>query len=301
MIFGNKKAMIFTLLTIVILFVFLLGYGLYSVVNEEKAVNRRIESMNNFVFSTEKDLQRQIYISGFRIILILEKKIVDTGTGISDLNSSFEECFFNGTLDNQHQNLMDDANFSYISHEINERAKKMNMEANLTFHEFYVIQDDPWHVKINLVADILIRDKGNLAFWNKTETVSSYISIENFEDPLYRINIHIPNRINKTIYRPFVKGGDYTNLTIHAENSYYIESNNTGPSFLDRLEGKTTPSPNGIESIVNTQKIPPQIPVRDKSCVDYIYFSVNNPAFTGVVRMPSWFKLDNNHLTTYLG
>ena len=293
----GKKGIVFTILTLVILSVFLLSYGIYSVAQSGKSVNKRIGSMNDFVFSTEKDLQRQIYISGFRIILLMEKQIIDSGEGIHDFNSSVNESFFSGTLYGQPQSLMEQAKFSDILNDINDRAGKMNLEVVLAPKRFYFSQDNPWNVKVNLETDVLIRDKGNLAFWNKTETISSYISIENFEDPLYVIYLHRPNNITKSTYQPF--NGNIMNLSLHAQNSYYIESPNMGPSFLDRLEGKISANVNGIESIVNTQ-IPSDVPVRtDKSCVDYIYFSSNSNTGTPVSGMPGWFKLDDAHLSIY--
>jgi len=37
-------------------------------------------------------------------------------------------------------------------------------------------------VKVTLVADLLIRDRGNLALWNKTIVSYAYIPLEEFED-----------------------------------------------------------------------------------------------------------------------
>lgn len=293
--------MVFTLLTIVILLVFLMSYGLYSFGHERKAINRRIDSMNDFVFSTEKDLERQAYITGFRIIFLIEKKIVEDGNPISNLNSTFEECFFNGTLYGQYQDLMNGVKFSDILKSINERANKSNIEVSLYPRRFYLNQEDPWHIKVNFETDILIKDKGALALWNKTEIISSKIKIDNFEDPLYIINTRglVANKINKTTYQQFASGSDTTNLSLHSQNSYYIASP-LGPSFLDRLEGKTAPNANGIESLVYLPKLSEQgIPILSKSCVDYIYFSSSNPESHAITGMPSWFRLDDVHLSVY--
>ena len=47
----NKKAIFFTLLVIVMLSLFLISYIFYSVVKSREALNKRIETMNNFVFA----------------------------------------------------------------------------------------------------------------------------------------------------------------------------------------------------------------------------------------------------------
>ena len=71
----GKKGMFFVIAAIALISLFLLFYALYFSVNDRKAVNRRVETMNSFLLSLEKDLPRQIYISGFRFIFLIEKKI----------------------------------------------------------------------------------------------------------------------------------------------------------------------------------------------------------------------------------
>ena len=125
-------------------------------------------------------------------------------------------------------------------------------------------------------------------------TINTYISVTNFEDPIYSISTNglITNSINKTPYEVPIAIG---NLPDHVENSYYI-AHSDAPSFLNRLEGNLSDDANGIESLVYLPRLPsPEI----KSCVDYIYFSTDNPATSGVSGMPSWFKLDTPHLSVY--
>ena len=295
----NKKGMFFTLLVIAILSLFLIAYTSYSLIEDRGAIKKRVESMNDFVFSIEKDLPRQLYISGFRIIFILEKEIIDSGNYIGDLNASFQELFFAGSLDGSPEILMDGANFTGIQKFLSEKANKINAETELTNPVFFVTQDDPWNVKFSLTFDLLVIDNTNLSSWNKTSTIVGYVPIEDFEDPLYTIGTggFLTNKINKTAFEPFVSGGDVTNLTLHVspDDSYYINSTRA-PSFLDRLQGVNAPNENGIESLVYTPELSSPLP---KSVVDFIYFSGNNPTVYGVTGMPGWFKLDNESLGIY--
>jgi len=177
----------------------------------------------------------------------------------------------------------------------------MNMVVDFYPKKFVVKQEDPWNVKIIFDVNLVIRDEGNLAFWNKTESIISYISIENFEDPLYVLNTNglVGNKINKTIYNPLVNENDVSNLSLHLEKSYYVASV-YGPSFLDRLEGKKSSNENGIESLVYLPKLYSQgLPIYEKSAVDYIYFSSENPESFNVPGMPQWFRLDELHLNFY--
>lgn len=297
----NKKAMVFTILVIAIIVLFLASYTIYSITQNRESVRKRISTLNNFVFSTEKDLSRQLYISGFRIIFLFEERIVETGSYITDLDSRFQEAFLNGTLYQQSEELMLGATFSDIESSIKERAAKINADVTLSSPSLFVTQEDPWNVKIILTTDLLITDSTNLALWNKTINAVTYISVENFEDPLYILNTQglVTNKINKTPYEIFTYESDVSNLSSHTENSYYIASAEA-PSFFDRLQGITTANENGIESLVYLPQLSAQgLIVKDKSVVDYIYFSTNNPLSYYISGMPTWFKLDNEHLDVY--
>ncbi len=295
----NKKGIFFTILAIAILSLFLISYTLYSSAQERKAVQKRIATLNNFVFSVEKDLPRQVYISGFRIILLFEEKIVESGEYTTNFEPRFNEAFFNGTFDGSTVAIMQEATFPDINEHLQESAAKINAFANLTNPSITVSQDNPWSVKVSLTADLFVKDNSNLALWNRTAEIVAYIPIEYFEDPIYVVGTGgaFSIKINRTVYDSPI-GADLSNLLDHAEKFYYINTT-ISPSFLDRLQGNLDArSPYGIESIVDrtNQDIPDN---GDKSIVDYIYFSENNPDSCNIEGMPSWFKLDNEHLSVY--
>ena len=302
----NKRGIFFTTLVIVIFSLFILTYTFYSQTQERRTIQKRISTMNGLVFSIEENIPRQLKATGFRIIFLFEKRIAETGSYISNLNGTFNEMFFNGTLYGQTnpeiQALMQGATLPGIISAIQEKANKINVEVNITNPSISITQEDPWRVKIMLNAGIIINDKNNLASWNKTGDIIAYVDVEGFEDPIYIVNTNglVTNKIIKTPYSTFVSGSDISNLLAHSQNSYYIAST-SAPSFLDRLEGINSPDANGIESLVNLQKLSSQgIAVEDKSVVDYIYFSEEDSACNVVpAGMPAWFKLDNAHLLTY--
>lgn len=294
----NKKAMFFTLIAITLISLFLISYSIYSISQDRKAINKRIETMNSFVFSLEKDMSRQNYISSYRAILALENKITSTGSFLSDSKSAIAEALLNGTISNENISLMQGYKLQDWSSRVNELSGKQNLLVNYTILNVLVQQENPWNIKISMNILIFIKDKANLASWNKTEVIVSEIEINGFEDPLYLINTNgkATNKINKSEY---TFSSDISNLSIHTQNSFYIAST-TAPSFLDRLEGKTTGNINGIESLVYLPELSSQgLSVKDKSVVDYIYFSSNNPASHHITGMPSWFKLDDAHLSVY--
>jgi hypothetical protein len=298
----NKRGMFFTILVIVMLSIFAASFILYSTFKSRESTQKRIESMNTFLFSVEKDLSREVYISGFRSLMIVEKRIMETGTFSQNVTSSMNELFFNGTINGEQQELMLGATFSDIQNDINFNAEKLNVEVNITNPILQIVQEDPWNVKIILQTHLIMRDRENLASWDKTESTISLISITNFEDPIYTLNTNnlVTNSIIKTPYETFVSGSNIANLSNHATNSYY-KASQSAPSFIDRLEGKlSSANTQGIESLVNLQELSNQgISIQQKSAVDYIYFSAGNPGSHHITGMPFWFRLDDAHLGAY--
>lgn len=294
--------MFFTITVLVILSLFLVSYTVYSLIEEQKVIQKRVSAMNSFLFSIEQDLERQVYISGFRSILVAEQWITENGQYLADLNTSLQENFFDGKMYGQDNSLLLGTTYGDIEDAINLKANQLNINVTLAHPTISITQDDPWNVKITFTVNLEMQDQADLATWNRTETIVSKIPVSNFEDPLYVISTagKVTNTFNKTVTSTFVSGSDVTALLDHATNSRYIAST-SAPSFINRIQGQvTTSNPQGIESIVNLQELAAQgITLQDKSSVDYIYFSNSNPTSYHVLGMPSWFKVDNSHILVY--
>ena len=121
----NKRGMVITLVTITLLSLFALSYGTYNLIQDRSSTNKRITTLNNYVASVEQDLPRQIFISGYRSVFLLNKKILETGSYIDDVNLSINEMFFNGTLDGVSQDIMDEATFSDIQDKLEGVKRKL--------------------------------------------------------------------------------------------------------------------------------------------------------------------------------
>jgi hypothetical protein len=298
----GKKGMMFTLITITFISLFAISYGAYNLVQDNVAINKRITTLNNFITSVERDLPRQIFISGYRAIFLMEKNILDKGQYITDVNASLNELFFNGTLDGASQDLMDDATFLSIQNFLTDNADKINAEIQLQNPTFSIAQSGPWNLKVTLNMTLIVEDKSNLASWNRSASINSIIPINNFEDPLYSLNTQgkVINKINQTPYQVFVTGADYTNLTDHFQNSFY-KSSVSAPNFLMRLQGNLTSDLNGVESMVYPQELIDRgITVRYKSVIDYIYFSASDPQKYTIPPIANLILDDeDNHLALY--
>ena len=294
----KKRGIFFTTLALIMITIVVLTYTLSTIVYTNASTQKRISSMNSFLLTTEDDLKRQLYVSAFRIVFILTDYITQQGTYHSNIPAAAEEIFFNGTLYHAQQPLMIEATFKDMQETIQTRARSLNLNLTLVPESLSLTQSDPWNINITLVTHLTLSDNTGLAKWDRTETLSILVPIDDFEDPLYIVSTNgaITNQIHKTPYT-FVQGGSVANLLDHTLNSYYINTTSS-PSFLDRLKGDLTADQYGIESLVNRNK--QGIPQYEKSVVDYIYFdSIYNPESVQVQGMPSWFRLDNDHLSVY--
>ena len=306
-----KKGLFFTILAIYLLSLFLLAYTSMSLVRNRGPINRRIETLNDFIFSLEEDFSRELYVAGFRSIFLLEKYIVEEGEYIIDvgeytggIQGRINELFTQGTLYGVEQGLMEGATFQEILEDINEDANKINAQVSYTGTPTIVFRhDDPWNVTVVLSVNLVIEDKADLVSWERGAVFTAKVPINLFDDPLYVRNTGglVVNKFTKTIYTDFVdEEGVATNLVDHVANSYYKESE-TAPSFLQRLEGGVSVSEQGIESFVYLPDLSFQgITAKTKSCIDYIYFDpANNPEKHQVEGMSDWFWIDDAHDESY--
>lgn len=297
----NKRGIFFTTLALFMIFLLLTSYTFSTAATQRKAVHDRVTTMNSFVFSTEQDLARSAYIAGFRALFVAEKKIAETGAYIAAFNASINELFSNGTFNGEAQDIMVGATAADIEQSLKDKAAKMNINLTLLNPQLVLIHENPWQVTALLTTQLLVIDSTNVARWNRTVTAKTFIDIQNFNDPLYTVatQAHVTNRINRTAFQPFVTSADVSNLSKHALDSYYTNSTEA-PSFIDRLQGLSSSSPQGIESLVNLQKLTLQgISVQNKSVVDHLYFSSQNPSSSTIQGMPSWFRLDETHSNIY--
>lgn len=300
----QKKAMFFTMAAIALTIVIVVTYAAYSTYrlsDSMEKVGTRIETVNFFIKDIEKDLNKGIYITSFRALLGFEQHIATNGTYLDDVNSRFSESFLNGTIHQQPLNLMKDSTFTDWANKISAEADKIGIKFNFAIIDVKLNQTGPWDVDVGLNITLDIRDKKNTSAWVRNRYMVAKINIIGFEDPLYVINSNgiITNTIIQTNISPFVVNGDAANLMIHANYSYYI-AHNDSPSFLMRLQGNLGNSSNGIESLVNLYKFQQQnLPLKDRSVVDYIYFGTSSTTNYRINNTPTWFKIDSNHLDTY--
>jgi Flp pilus assembly protein TadG len=295
--FNSKKGQLFTILSILLIGLMFLSFEIFSYFHQNQSVKMRVSTMNSFLNSIETNLQRQMYISGFRIFFVAEDYISTTGNYIN-ITNFFNSGFFNGTVAGSVNPILTGVTYSDIINSVNSKGAKINVNITMTNSTITISQDDPWHVKFTMISDFTMTDREQLASWQKKQNISVLIPVEGFVDPIYTIGTggQYLRTIDKTIYEGnYVNGGNTVNLSDHLDSGYY-SANPSAPSFLKRLEGNFSPDPNGIESFVRITDV---TSLSAKSVVDYIYFSSSNPSFSCVSGMPSWFRIDDAHFSKY--
>ncbi len=294
----GKKAVFFTFVACVFISLLIFSASVgenYEMREKSFVIETRIETMSMFVEDVEEDIERAAYIAGFRSMVALVDNIVSTGEYISDVNSSFKELFFNGTIEGINSSLLANNTFNYWISKIKQEASKVNLAVDFTTKNFSIYQDNPWNVKLDLDIIIKVSDSEDISSWSRDKAVSSYIELEGFEDTFYVLGTNglVENRIERTIWGSFTNGSDISNLLNNTYEGYYVEFSGA-PSYLMRLEGDFGESEYGIESLVDIDELSSKgVSTKDKTIVDYIYFSDDDPVKYHVSGAPSWFKLDN--------
>lgn len=300
----NKKGIFFTLAAIALSIIIILSlkvYKTYEMKENAEVIGMRISTVNNFIKDIEQDLEKGLYIASFRAFASMGEYVASNGTFITNIGDNFNELILKGTLDNHELGLMKDSTFTDWINKIEVQADKIGVEVNFTIKNVGISQADAWSISTVADLDITVKDKKNTSSWKRNRVISTRVSIENFEDPLYLINSRgrVTNAMVRSPITDFVIDKDNANLLIHLNNSYYIESN-TSPNFLMRLQGNLSNSITGIESLVNLGEFQAQgIAIKDRSAVDYIYFGTQITTNYRINNTPEWFKLDSEHLGVY--
>ena len=301
----EKKAMFFTIIAILLVTSSILSFTLithYTNYNKMKVVEIRAYTMNNFIHNIERDMERAIYISGFRALVSIDNYIITNGTFVSDVDAVFFEAMTNGTINGIEQPVMVNQTIIDWQNKIIKKAEDAGLIVNITIFNIDIEHNSPWEIKVSAMMNFSLTDSFNTAYWKRDNVViSNYIDITGFEDPVFSLNTG--GLITRTIEKSNVTQWNVTTLKQHLSLGTYVNNTNA-PSFLMRLENNLAPSPYGIESLVNTNElIIYGIQVKNETSVDYLYWGsggINNTRIDGITNSGyPFFKLDNDHVTFY--
>jgi len=301
----GKKAVFYTfsaILLLVVIFAELLFETNYQVSDENKVVSVKTASLNAFVLGLEQDIERGLFIAGFRALVAADQFITNSNTFLSDAEAGLEEAMFNGSMEGSSVSIMDESTIPEWLSRIEAEALQVGILVNFSYSNIEINQSTPWDVDYHANVVYNVTDLTNTAVFSRNMHVSSSVNIIEFKDPLYTIftNGQIIRAINITPYEGnYASGLGTANLKAHINGLFY--TNSTGPSYLMRLEGNLGNSSAGIESIVRLPDLQEQeLPIFERSSVDYVYFGESNPPiFVINSTFEDWFRLDDAHLAKY--
>jgi hypothetical protein len=307
-LYRNRKGFTYLLVTsfmVVIILMLFFSENRYKYQDQENLQQVRIRAMNDFMRNLDTDIHRASYISAFRSMLALEDYVTTTGQYLSDINSSFKETFFYGTVNFTNSTIMQNSTFHDYLLKVQSLAWSTGIVLNMNVTNIRMSQSDPWTINVYVILNITATDAKNTASWNINTEYVTEIPIENLRDPLYSKNTlnRVPNTIRRLDTAILVDGMNTTNLQTHINGSYYLAST-YAPNFVMRFEGRVDSDPNGIESIVDIKTLSNQeITVyEDRVKVDYIYF---NDLFTDeicdveTISSDAYFIIPSNRINLY--
>ncbi len=302
----NKKAFVFTITSIIFLTVLMFSMKIthsYSLRDRSLVIGERVRSIDYFISDLEQDIRRGAFIAGFRALLGLQQHITAQGAFLNDTQAAFKEVFINGTIEDEPLSIMNETELVVWIDRMQQEADKLGIIFDYRIDGVRIFHANPWVVTIQLNISMNVTDRQGTATWERTSVIYSLVNITDFEDPLYTVYTggRVANSIRKTNISDFTDGTDTDNLMYHIDNDLYISSP-SAPSYIDRLSGELNASPSGIESIVNLNRFESvQLPLKNKTCVDYIYFSDLEPQSWLINGTYNWLRLDNesNHLGIY--
>lgn len=290
---------------IVTLIVVYLSSSNYGFVEQQDLYKNRILAMNSFIEDFNQDMHRATYISSFRTLLSLEDYVAVNGEFFDDTEDQFKETFFLGTINGSEADLMNGSSLEDYLERVNLVANQIGITSNITVLNVSLSQSDPWSIDVLVAILLNVTDNHHIASWNFQENYTTNIPIFDLRDPLYSTFTYnrVPNTIRKLDVDSLVNGTNTSNLQLHINSSYYLESS-FAPNFLQRFENDFTPNEFGIESIVDVSLISAQDVDVCQDCVkiDYIYFNnITTDKICDVQNIPSgsYFVIPTNRNETY--
>jgi len=312
--FKNKKGMFYLLLASILIMVMIyifIAYKEYRYTDRQKVVETRLRTINDFIKSIDTDSDRVIYISGFRALIAMEDYVARSGqyfNNRSHMEESFRLAFYNGTVNGTQVDVLVNASYKDYLDKLRVIAGRIGLDIDINVTGITLYHQSPWSVTVNVTTLVNITDRKGLANWHFPKIYHAEVSLTNIRDPVYSVAAYgrVPNTIRKSSITDFVNdsNNDTTNLMIHINNSYYVEST-LAPSFLMRMEGNWSASEYGIESLVNIHELDIQLVnySHTRSIVDYVLFgnasgyNVTLCNFPDMGSMYDWFVIDSNHST----
>lgn len=282
---NNKKAMFFTLISILIIGLLVLTFSIridLKIKGHLPVLERRITAVNTFVHDIENTyLERMLRISTLSAFNALRanQKASKKYLTRDEFVPVFAELALNGTLevDGKKESILAKRNLNSMLNELaiiskDELHVKTRFEP-VSLNVFQNNETGPWNVGINFTINYFV--DGDLATWNKSSNIITQFRIIGLEDPIYSYNSKQDlqsNNKNIITANGFKENWTIENFKLFVRNQTY-RYDSKAPSYLLRLINDISASPCcGIESMINLNNMKIE-ENKNATFVDYCYWS----------------------------
>lgn len=315
---GVLFSLILILIAVIIFSILMLQRETVSFEREQLSLKQQLKDMDYAYNSIERSLHILADVTTKRAIVSSLNHIVENESFFGDgkTEDNLKELILNGTLNGTEVPFMKNNTLEKAINNLEifyaGEPRKYNVSISLEPDKIYITLNDSFHILFNTTTEVNISKEG-VATLSRKLKILERISIDNFEDPLYLINV-TEGRDSRAIKKSkYIEELPWDNSTFinHVENGEYINST-SGPSFFDRMEGKTTCSyctgkSVGLETFVDKNNLLGLGLDIDKNATNIAYKYIKgiqgesrgfNETSTG---SPSfkYFKIDNSSYNNY--
>jgi hypothetical protein len=274
--------MLLLLLAPVLLFIF--SYANSAGQRNAQLVSHiRGSEIASFSDSVSQDVPRVLEIAGKRAIVSSINYVDVNGLPLDDAAARIRELMVNNSLYGVHQTAMDGASVTDWTVNLHALGAQRGFNVTVNVTSVQISPKDAFTLNLTAYMQVNISDMVQTVNITRTYFDSKDIPIAGFEDPLYVLNSQ--GFIKRTFTANQSPAFGLAAFDAFASSGRYAPSS-TGPSFLDRLEGKfytqskyasQTPALIGLDSLVNITEFEIRgLPVRyNQSTLDYHFFNAS--------------------------
>jgi hypothetical protein len=255
----SRKAIMFTVIAVLVSALVLATFFTYYSVPLDVNVDNsklRIQLVDRYLGQLDSYLSGMLHASGTETLRVTIDVMEGNNSFLGNYSDAFRSCMLTGKLRTPWAGDVDCPGSTYFAGRVmyleNFSREKLNIAPNITLESLTLRQDSPWRLAVTLNYTIEVND--SYAYWKVQKSLTEYIDTDGLEDPTYSI---VDPDLAAVKYRMNVSPSDVYSWTEQPSTAHNLTLNRRyfawdgAPDFLGRLSNDSSPSPNGIVSIVS--------------------------------------------------
>jgi len=191
---GFSFSLILVLITLIIFSILILQRETISFESEKLSIKQQIKEMDYSYNSIERSLHILADVTTKRAIVSSLNYVIENGTFFNDnkTEENLKELVWNGTLNGEKISFMENSTLNKTIKDLEYfyslEPRKYNVSININPENISITLSDAFHLLFNTTVEVNVSKKGVASLSRKLKILER-ISICNFEDPFYLINI----------------------------------------------------------------------------------------------------------------